>query len=131
VVYDIDLAGQDQGASGLGYRSSSGLLQLYYLDHIMRLGQLTAVERMGHFLLEVELRLRRAGLSIGGRFELPITQEALADYLGLSPVHVNRVLQKLRRDNLVEREGHTHIIKDFKRLAEESHFKLSDLPANV
>lgn len=70
-------------------------------DHMVRLGRLTAYERMGHLLLELQERLRRVGLAGSGGFHLPLTQEMLADTLGLSIVHVNRTLQQLRRDGLV------------------------------
>src|SRR5262249_34394101 len=60
------------------------------LDHMVRLGQQTAYERVAHFLLELQRRLRIAGLGDAQRFPLPLTQEVLADALGLSIVHVNR-----------------------------------------
>lgn len=72
------------------------------LDHMVRLGQQTAYERVAHFLLELSRRLQIAGLGDGQRFPLPLTQEMLADTLGLSIVHVNRTLQQLRRERLIE-----------------------------
>lgn len=72
------------------------------LDHAIRLGRLTAVERVAHFLLELQQRLEIAGLGDRQRFPLPLTQEILADALGLSIVHVNRTLQQLRRAGLIE-----------------------------
>lgn len=72
------------------------------LDHMVRLGQQTAYERVAHFLLELQRRLQVVGLGDGQRFPLPLTQEMLADALGLSIVHVNRTLQTLRRDGLIE-----------------------------
>ena len=72
------------------------------LDQILRLGRQTAYERVAHFLLEIEERLSAVGLSERRRFPLPLTQEILADALGLSVVHVNRTLQQLRRDGLIE-----------------------------
>lgn len=72
------------------------------LDHVARLGRLTAYERVAHFLLELQQRLEIAGLGDKQRFPLPLTQEILADALGLSIVHVNRTLQQLRRGGLIE-----------------------------
>jgi CRP-like cAMP-binding protein len=72
------------------------------LDQIVRLGQLTAYERVAHFLLETQHRLEAAGLGDAQRFPLPLTQEMMADALGLSIVHVNRILQQLRREKLIE-----------------------------
>lgn len=76
--------------------------QSLLLDHVVRLGRQTAYERVAHFLLELQRRLEVAGLGDNQRFPLPLTQEILADALGLSIVHVNRTLQQLRRERLIE-----------------------------
>lgn len=68
------------------------------LAQITRLGRMTAAERICDFLLEMHARLRTAGLTRGNTFDMPLTQEVLADTLGLTSVHVNRVVQGLRRD---------------------------------
>ena len=75
------------------------------LDQIVRLGRQTAYERLAHLLLELHDRLEAAGLADGPRFPMPLTQETLADALGLSIVHLNRVLQQLRRERVVELRG--------------------------
>jgi CRP-like cAMP-binding protein len=72
------------------------------MDHVMRLGRQTAYERVAHLLLELQERTEMAGLGNAQRFPLPLTQEVLADTLGLSIVHVNRTLQQLRRERLIE-----------------------------
>jgi CRP-like cAMP-binding protein len=72
------------------------------LDHVVRLGRQTAYERFAHFLLEVHDRLAAVGMAERQSFPLPLTQEMLADTLGLSMVHINRTLQQMRRDRLVE-----------------------------
>lgn len=72
------------------------------LDQAVRLGRLTALERVAHFLLELQQRLEIVALGDRQRFPLPLTQEILADALGLSIVHVNRTLQQLRRAGLIE-----------------------------
>lgn len=72
------------------------------LDHAVRLGRLTAFERVAHFLLELQNRLETVDLGDRQRFPLPLTQEILADALGLSIVHVNRTLQQLRRAGMIE-----------------------------
>jgi len=75
------------------------------LDHIVRLGRLSAPERVAHLLLELHDRLRRVGLAMNWRFQLPLTQVILADTLGLSLVHLNRTLGELRRESLIELSG--------------------------
>lgn len=72
------------------------------LDHIVRLGRQSAHERTAHFLLEWRQRCRIAGLADGERFPMPLTQEVLSDALGLSIVHLNRTLQHMKRERLIE-----------------------------
>ena len=82
------------------------------LDHIVRLGRQTAYERVAHFLLELHDRLAAVGLAEQQRFPLPLTQEILADTLGLSIVHINRTLQQMRRDQLIEwRSGMATVLR--------------------
>ena len=71
-------------------------------DQVMRLGRQTAAGRFAHLMLELHGRLGRVGLAEDDRFAMPLTQEVLADVLGFSVVHVNRTVQQLRRDRLLE-----------------------------
>lgn len=82
-------------------RSLSLMLERRY-EHITRLGQLGAAERLVHLLLELRERLEAVGLAAPDKFRLPLTQEHLADALGLSIVHVNRTLRHLRAQRLLE-----------------------------
>lgn len=95
------------GREGLeeAYAVSRALEEAYLFRQIARLGRLSAYERIADWLLEVRDRLAAAGLSDGGRLAMPLTQEVLADTLGLTSVHVNRTLQSLRRDRLIEWRG--------------------------
>ena len=80
-------------------------------DQIVRLGRQTAYERMAHFMLELLARLKVAGSAASDSFALPVSQEVLADVLGLSVVHTNRVLQQVRHDGLLEtRSGQVRIL---------------------
>ena len=65
-------------------------------------GRRAANQRLAHFLLEMRRRLELVGLASNGHFQLPMTQLDLADTVGLTPVHVNRVIQSLRQDKLLE-----------------------------
>lgn len=91
--------------------------EICLLNHIARLGRQTAYERMAHLLLEIRDRLDQVGLVTDGSFTMPLTQEILADALGLSIVHVNRTLQQLRRDGLIELKGPAVVLKDGAALA--------------
>ncbi|MEH3159709.1 MAG: Crp/Fnr family transcriptional regulator [Sphingomonas taxi] len=79
------------------YATSEALDEAYLLAHITRLGQMAARERILDLLLELDERLELAGLSQHGRFRVPLTQELLGDTLGLTSVHINRMLQQARQ----------------------------------
>ncbi|MBL8659129.1 MAG: Crp/Fnr family transcriptional regulator [Rhodospirillales bacterium] len=67
-------------------------------ERLVSLGRRNARERMAHLLVELYERMRRVGLITDNSYEFPVTQEILADTLGLSVVHVNRTLRSLRED---------------------------------
>lgn len=71
------------------------------VEHLVGLGRRDADARMAHFLLELGVRLSLVGLGSRQGYACPLTQYHLADALGLSAVHVNRVLRKLREEGLV------------------------------
>ena len=70
-------------------------------EALVNIGQRRAEERMAHFLCEMLLRLDAVGLVVDNSFDLPLTQQEFGNTLGLSTVHVNRTLQKLRSRNFV------------------------------
>ncbi|PTW99424.1 Crp/Fnr family transcriptional regulator [Pararhodobacter aggregans] len=77
------------------------------VEHLVGIGRRDAGARMAHFLLELGARLALVGLGSREGYDCPLTQYHLADALGLSAVHVNRVLRQLRENGLVTfREGH-------------------------
>jgi CRP-like cAMP-binding protein len=78
---------------------------------IVNIGRRDAFEGVAHLLCELHVRLRHVGLVQDHSFDLPLTQEDLADALGLTPVHTNRVLQRLRSEGLITlRGGHLTIL---------------------
>jgi len=90
------------------------------VEHLASLGRRTALERTAHFFLELSERLRIVGLTDGADFLCPLTQNELADALGLSAIHVNRVLRELREIKLLSfQEGRVtfHDIAALKVLA--------------
>ncbi|WP_054006464.1 Crp/Fnr family transcriptional regulator [Cypionkella psychrotolerans] len=71
------------------------------VEHLVGIGRLDAKERTAHFLLELGARLKLVGLGSATGFSCPLSQYMFADAMGLSAVHVNRVLRELREDGLV------------------------------
>jgi CRP-like cAMP-binding protein len=69
-------------------------------NYVIGLGRANAAERIAMMLLEVHGRLSRAGLAANGRYPCPMTQQDMADFVGLTLVHVNRVLRRLREEGL-------------------------------
>jgi CRP-like cAMP-binding protein len=82
------------------------------IDQVMRLGCMTAYERTLHLLLELRDRMLRAGLASAHAIPLPISQETLSNVLGVSVVHMNRTLQQLRRDNIIDYRARRLEFKD-------------------
>ncbi|MDB5714726.1 MAG: Crp/Fnr family transcriptional regulator [Sphingomonadales bacterium] len=74
-----------------------------FREWVLNVGRRDAPARIAHLLCEFGTRSESAGLSRDGKFELPMTQEQLADATGLTPVHVNRTLQRLGAQGLIER----------------------------
>lgn len=85
-------------------------------DHLVRLGRMTALERVAHLLLEIHARLADVGLVEGDAFQMPTTQDAMSDLLGLSGVHLSRTLQALRREKLVGLKSGRVALLDRERL---------------
>jgi CRP-like cAMP-binding protein len=82
------------------------------------LGQRDAVESLAHLLCELFLRLRVVGLTDGNSCPFPLTQQHLADALGLTTTHLGRVLRVLRESDLVDLGGKRLTIRNLARLKE-------------
>jgi CRP-like cAMP-binding protein len=74
-----------------------------YREWIVNVGRRDSRSGMCHLLCEFARRLEAAGLADAAGYELPMTQEQLADALGITPVHVNRILRELDREGLIVR----------------------------
>lgn len=98
------------------HHRANALDEAYLLHQIIRIGRQTAYERLVHLILELHSRCFAAGLCSETSFELPLTQEVLADCLGLSIVHINRTLQTLRREQLIEQRSSLLTLQDKARL---------------
>lgn len=92
------------------------------VEHLVGLGRRDAEARMAHFLLELGARLSLVGMGGKSGYACPLTQYHLADALGLSAVHVNRVLRKLREDGLVTFRDGQVIFNDYNGLVAMADF---------
>jgi len=87
-----------------------------YGERIIDIGRRSAYERLAHLILELLTRLRAAGLAEERSYVLPLTQELIADVLGLSGPHVSRMLRLMREEGLVRIDGHRLTVTDLESL---------------
>src|SRR5262245_40504134 len=105
-----------------------------YAEHIVDLGRRTPLERLAHFLLEIHARLAAVGRAEATSFDLPFSQEVMADVLGLSVPHLNRVMQQLRADQLIAtRSRHVGLtdMAGLQTLAQYQPLSLASIPMPV
>jgi len=89
---------------------------------LVNIGRRGAFEAIGHLLCELHVRLAKAGLTDNADFELPITQHEIADAQGLTTVHVNRMLRRLRKEGFITLESGRLVINDVARLEAATGF---------
>lgn len=93
------------------------------VEHLMSAGRRNATERTAHFLLELGARLSLVGMGSKAGYACPLSQYLMADALGLSAVHVNRVLRKLRDSGMVTFRDGFVTFDDYDRLVEFADFE--------
>jgi len=101
-----------------GTMTDLGVLRERIIDH----GRRTAYVRTAHLLYELLVRYRMVELAQDNRFGFPITQTDLADATGLTPVHANRTLRRLKADGLVDFSGGVVTVLDAARLKKAAQF---------
>lgn len=94
-----------------------------FREWTLNVGRRDARARLSHLLCEFAVRLEVAGLGEQCNYELPMTQDQLADALALTNVHVNRTLRALDEEGLILRSQRSVRIDDFERLAKVGDFE--------
>ncbi len=92
------------------------------VEHLVDIGRRDADARTAHFLLELGARMALVGMGSKAGYNCPLTQYHLADALGLSAVHVNRVLRQLRERGLVTFQDGKVTFDDYDRLVKFAEF---------
>ncbi|WP_332812417.1 Crp/Fnr family transcriptional regulator [Sphingomonas sp.] len=87
-----------------------------FREWVLNVGRRNSRSRLAHVLCELGVRLEAQGLADEYGYELPMTQEQLADALGLTPVHVNRTLKTLEAEGLIQRTKRNISFPDWNRL---------------
>lgn len=91
-------------------------------EWVLNVGRRDAKTRMAHLLCEFAVRMQAQALADGEGYELPITQEQLADALGMTPVHVNRTLKALEQTGLILRNKRTISFPSWERMQDVADF---------
>lgn len=91
-------------------------------EWLVNVAQRDPYTRMAHLFCEMWLRMCKVGLARDGTFDLPLTQEQLGDTLGITPIHVNRVLQRMRAEGLISLNRRRMTIHDIRALQDAAEF---------
>jgi CRP-like cAMP-binding protein len=105
-------------------------------ERIVALGRRSARGRVAYLLCEIVWRQRAVGIAEGHAVRLPFTQAELGDMLGLTSVHINRVLQGFRRDELITLDRRRLTLLDIERLQAiagltPEYLKLNSTPPDI
>jgi len=93
-----------------------------FREWVLNVGRRGAKSRVAHMLCEFAARREKAGLGSVERFELPMTQEQIADATGLTAVHVNRMLHELADDRVIVRDKRAVEIADWTQMCRVADF---------
>ncbi|WP_043530075.1 Crp/Fnr family transcriptional regulator [Litchfieldella xinjiangensis] len=93
-----------------------------FREWLLNNGQRESYTRVAHLICEFRMRLNAVGLADNDTFELPVTQSELADATGMSLVHMNRVLQALRSDGLIQSNRTQITVPDWEKLKQAGDF---------
>ncbi len=96
--------------------------QVMITERLVNLARRSARQKLAHLLLEMFQRIRQSQANGSESIRLPLSQEVLADLLGLSPVHVSRTFSALNDDGLVFRDRHRVTLPDLEALKQEAGF---------
>ena len=112
---------EQQPRLGIAFLWAASRDEATVVEHLVNIGRRSALVRTAHFMVELGLRLQTAGLGSASGFACPLNQYLLADAVGLTAVHVNRILRHLRERRLLTfRDGHVvfHDLPSLRLLAE-------------
>ncbi|REC93497.1 Crp/Fnr family transcriptional regulator [Kushneria indalinina] len=101
----------------------SAVQQSMLVERMVNLGRRNAQSKLAHFLCEMRSRLAKTNAGALDEFRLPLSQQMLADLMGLTPVHVSRVFSSLRSQSLVYRDRHQITIPDVDKLKAFADFR--------
>jgi CRP-like cAMP-binding protein len=119
VIEELALSNSNLGRAILVYTLAEASV---FREWTLNIGRRDSRSRIAHLLCEFAVRLSVQGLKPESGYELPMTQEQLADATGLTPVHVNRVLKGLQTEGLITRNRRMIAFPHWQRLREVADF---------
>jgi CRP-like cAMP-binding protein len=115
-IHDLQVIARDRPGVGHAILVKILVEASIFREWVLNVGRRDARMRLAHLLCELGVRLDAEGLAENYGYELPMTQEQLADALGLTPVHVNRTLKALEAEGLIVRSKRSVSFPDWKGL---------------
>ena len=115
-IRDLQLLARQRPAVGHAILVKILVEASIFREWVLNIGRRDARMRVAHLLCELGVRLDAEGLAQDYGYELPMTQEQLADAVGLTPVHVNRTLKALEAEGLIVRSKRSVSFPDWKQL---------------
>jgi CRP-like cAMP-binding protein len=112
----------DNPRLGAAFLWASSNDEAMVVEHLVSVGRRSAIERTAHLFMEVAERLNLVGFAKGTAFEFPLSQLILADTLGLTPIHINRVMRQLRELRLLTLKKGVAVIHDISGLSKIAGF---------
>lgn len=121
-IHDLQVLARERSAVGHAILVKILVEASIFREWVLKIGRRDAKSRVAHLLCELGVRLDAEGLAENYGYELPMTQEQLADAVGLTPVHVNRTLKALDAEGLIVRSKRSISFPDWKRLRSVGDF---------
>jgi CRP-like cAMP-binding protein len=121
-IRDLQVLARERAAVGHAILVKILVEASIFREWVLNVGRRDAKTRVSHLLCELAVRLDAEGLADHYSYELPMTQEQLADAVGLTPVHVNRTLKALEAEGLIVRSKKSVSFPDLMRLRSAGDF---------
>ena len=115
-IRDLQVLARERSAVGHAILVEILVEASIFREWVLNVGRRDSRMRIAHLLCELGVRLDAEGLAEDYGYDMPMTQEQLADATGLTPVHVNRTLKAMAAEGLIVRSKRSISFPDWKRL---------------